>query len=59
MNVAATFDRCRLCRRSIPPTEESFKIVLSACGHWKSGAMVEEYVSQDNVSFTDGTGLGR
>ena len=37
--------------KTIPPTGKPFKLIMSTVGHWKNGAMVEEYLFWDNQTF--------
>jgi hypothetical protein len=45
--------------KTIAPTGKAFKIVMCTVGHWKQGAMDEEYLFWDNQSFMKQIGLAQ
>lgn len=45
--------------KSIQPTGKGFKLVMCTVGHWKDGAMDEEYLFWDNLAFMKQIGLAK
>ncbi len=43
--------------KSIPPTGKPYKITMCTVGHWKDGAMNEEYLFWDNLTYMKQLGL--
>jgi hypothetical protein len=40
-----------------PPTNKAFKITMCTVGHWKNGAMDEEYLFWDNLTYLKQIGI--
>ncbi len=45
--------------KTIAPTGQAYKIVMCTVGHWKNGAMDEEYLFWDNQSYMKQIGLAQ
>lgn len=45
--------------KEIAPTGKAFKIKMATVGHWKNGAMDEEYLFWDNQTYMSQIGLGK
>ena len=43
----------------IQPTGKAFKMPMCTVGHWKDGAMFEEYLFWDNATYMNQIGLGK